>query len=357
MTVIPVRHAGGTYLVTVAAGARGLIRGFVDAHCHGHRVALIADRTVYDALGSPLPAATTLTFAAGESSKTRGTWGDLTDALLAAHFDRRTVIVALGGGVTTDLGGFVAATFLRGVPWIAVPTTTLGMIDAAIGGKTGVNAATGKNLVGAFHPPRAVFCDPDALASLPESQFRDGLAEAVKHAATLDADYGDWITTSADLIRARDTATLETLVTRSVRIKAAVVSDDERESDRRAVLNAGHTVAHGLERASGYQLSHGHAVAIGLMVETRVGESIGVTAPGTADRIGELLRAVQLPTTPPPGLEVDAIIAAMQHDKKNRAGVVHAALIERFGSMAAAGDRWTQPLDLRITSQVLRQTA
>jgi 3-dehydroquinate synthase len=354
VSVTLVRYAGGAYPVTVASGARSRLRSWIDEHHRGRRVAVITDDAVRDALGSPVPGAPVFTFPSGEASKTRTTWAQLTDDLLAQHFDRHALIIASGGGVATDLAGFVAATFLRGVPWIAVPTTTLGMLDAAIGGKTGVNTATAKNLVGAFHPPQAVCCDPETLATLPDAHFRGGLAEAVKHAATLDADYGRWMMASADSIGARDTTTLETLITRSVEIKAAVVSQDEREADRRAVLNAGHTVAHGLERASDYSLSHGHAVAVGLMVETRAGELMGVTAPGTADQIAALLHALKLPTEVPSELKRDAVIAAMHEDKKNRHGEIHAALIRSFGSMAGGDSGWTQALDLRIVSQVLQ---
>jgi 3-dehydroquinate synthase len=336
--------------VIVRNGARTDLAALLEERHPGARVAVIADTNVATALGSPLPSAALFTFPAGEANKSRTTWAELTDRLLTDRFDRHTVVVAFGGGVTTDMAGFVAATLLRGVPWIAVPTTTLAMLDAAIGGKTGVDTAAGKNLVGAFHPPSAVICDPTVLSTLPDRCYREGLAEAVKHAATLDDRYGEWMSQHAAAIAGRDTATLESLIRRSVEIKADVVSEDEREGDRRAVLNAGHTVAHALERATDYAIPHGEAVAIGLVLETRVAERMGVARAGTASRVVALLAALGLPTSPPP-VDRQRFMGAILADKKNRGGVVHAALIASFGTMARNGERWTHPLDMKALSE------
>jgi 3-dehydroquinate synthase len=338
--------------VIVRNGARTDLAALLDERHPGARIAVIADTNVAAALGSPLPFAPLFTFPAGETNKSRATWAELTDRLLTDRFDRHTVVVAFGGGVTSDLAGFVAATLLRGVPWIAVPTTTLAMVDAAIGGKTGVDTAAGKNLVGAFHPPSAVICDPAVLSTLPDRCYREGLAEAVKHAATLDDRYGEWMSQHAAAIANRDVATLESLIRRSVEIKADVVTDDEREGDRRAVLNAGHTIAHALERATDYAIPHGEAVAIGLVLETRVAEQMGVARAGTADRIVALLAALGLPTTTPP-VDHDRVMSAMLADKKNRGRVVHAALVASFGTMAREGDSWTMPLDLAALATMI----
>ena len=348
-----VQHAGGNYAVIVRSGAAADLAPLIDERHPGARVAVIADANVVRELGSPLADAALFTFPGGEASKSRASWGDLTDRLLAARYDRRSIIVAFGGGVTTDLAGFVAATLLRGVPWIAVPTTTLAMLDAAVGGKTGVDTIAGKNLVGAFHPPSVVICDPLLLRTLPDRSFREGLAEAVKHAATLDDRYGDWITAHAGAIIARDPSALESLIRQSLKLKADVVTDDEREGDRRAVLNAGHTVAHALELATGYAMPHGEAVAIGLVLETRAAERMGIAQAGTADRIASMLTALGLPTTPPGGLDRERINTAMHADKKNRNGVVHAALVSSFGAMARDGDAWTMPLDLGVLATLL----
>jgi 3-dehydroquinate synthase len=339
--------------VIVRTGSRADLPALLAERHPGATPVVISDSTVAHALGSPLSGAIALDFPAGEEHKSRENWSSLTDQLLAAGCDRHTVLVAMGGGVTTDLAGFVAATFLRGVPWIAVPTTTLGMLDAAVGGKTGVNTRAGKNLVGAFHPPSAVVCDPGTLVTLGDRSYREGLAEAVKHGVTLDAHYGDWIAAHATAILARDLPTLETLIHRSAELKAGVVADDERESDRRAVLNAGHTVAHALERASDYAIPHGEAVAIGLVIETRIAERMGIAPAGTADRIGGLLAQLGLPTDPPPGLDRDVIERAMRADKKNRAGTVRAALVSSFGAMAHQDDSWTFPLDPSLVRTLL----
>lgn len=348
-----IRHGSGSYAVIVQAGARNLLPSLIDERHPGVRVAVIADDGALAALGSPLPDATVFTFAAGESSKSRECWGSLTDQLLAAGYDRHTVIVAFGGGVASDLAGFVAATYHRGVPWIAVPTTTLAMLDASIGGKTGVNTTRGKNLVGAFHPPSAVLCDPSALETLPERNYREGLAEAVKHAVTLDASFGQWLLTNAPAIAARESRTLESLIRTSAGLKADIVMADEREADRRAVLNAGHTVAHALEGASDYVIPHGEAVAIGLVVETRVSESMGVARHGTADAVADLLQRLELPITIPEGVDRHRIMDLMRSDKKNRGGNVRAALLAAFGEAARHDNEWTHPVDLDAVKQLL----
>lgn len=338
----------------VRSGARDDLTALVDYHCPDARVAVITDENVARVLPRLAGDAPLFVFPAGEAHKNRGTWQALTDGLIDAGYGRDSVIIAVGGGVTTDLAGFVAATYLRGIPWIAVPTTTLSMLDAAIGGKTGVDTDAGKNLVGAFHPPVAVLADPDTLLSLPDRIYREGLAEAVKHAATLEADYGRWITDYAATILARDPSVVTQLVRRSVELKRDVVSGDEREGGRRAVLNAGHTVGHALEQATEFEIPHGEAVAIGLVAETLLAESLGICAPTTADRITSILELLGLPIAPPAGTDIDRVIAAMRTDKKNRAGSVRAALLESFGQVARDGDEWTIAIDPEGVRDVLR---
>jgi 3-dehydroquinate synthase len=283
---------------------------------------------------------------AGEASKSRTRWAELTDALLAAGMGRDGCLVALGGGVVGDLAGFVAATYMRGVPLVQVPTSLLAMVDASVGGKTGIDVPAGKNLVGAFHQPRLVLADPDVLATLPLAELRAGLAEAVKHGLIADADYLAGIEAEADDLLARNPAVLERLVHRSVEIKAAVVGRDPLEAGERAILNAGHTVAHALERVTGYELPHGLAVAVGLVVEARAGESAGHTADGTADRLARVLGALGLAAAPPAGTDPEAVLAAMATDKKGRGGRPRYALPEAPGRMARAADGgWTLPLD------------
>lgn len=262
----------------------------------------------------------------------------------------------MGGGVTGDLAGFVAATYLRGIPIVQVPTTLLAMVDASVGGKTGVDTPLGKNLVGAFHQPEAVVADPLVLLTQPEADFRDGLAEAVKHGLIADAGYFDWIEHHAERLMGRDTEALVRLVAGSVQIKANLVGRDERESGQRAVLNAGHTVGHALEHASSYRIPHGAAVAIGLVAETRLGEQIGATAPGTARRLRALLERLGLPVTAPAGLDGGALEAAARRDKKNRGGRIRLALAAEVGRMAGSEGEWTVDAEWGSVARALDAT-
>lgn len=295
-----------------------------------------------------------LTFPAGEASKTRASWEHLTDALIAGGFGRDTVIVALGGGVTGDLAGFVAATCFRGLSLIQVPTTLLAMLDASVGGKTAVDTPAGKNLVGAFHQPAAVLMDPLVLRTLPDREFRTGLAEAVKHAIIDSEEHARWLGSHADSILARDPAVLDLLLRRSLAVKVSVVEADETEQGRRAVLNAGHTVGHAMEAATTYALSHGEAVALGLVLEAVIGEQLGVTAPGTARQVRSLLSRFGLWPDAPPRVPADAVLAAMRADKKNRTGAIHMALPARIGLMTG-DDRggWTRAVTEPLVIEAL----
>jgi 3-dehydroquinate synthase len=289
----------------------------------------------------------------GEAHKTRDTWARITDGLLDAGCGRDTTVVALGGGVVGDLAGFVAATFMRGVPVVQCPTTLLAMIDASIGGKTGVDTAAGKNLVGAFHPPSAVLADVETIHTLSLAQRRAGLAEAIKHGVLADAEY--FARLDADLpalLDAEPSATLDA-VARSVEIKAEVVRADEREHGRRKTLNLGHTLGHALEHVSGYALLHGEAVAIGMVLEARIAERLGVADPGTAQRISDVLARAGLPVQRPAALSVDAVVDATRLDKKARGGRVEYALPARIGAMAAADAGWSLPVDDQLVHEVL----
>jgi 3-dehydroquinate synthase len=340
-----VSHALGRYPVYVESGVLGRLGALVREHLGARRVAMIADAAVHrlyrdGRLGPVTWEGDALTFTPGEASKTREEWGRLTDELLRHGYGRDSAIVALGGGVAGDLAGFVAATYMRGVPYLQTPTTLLAMLDASVGGKTGVDTAEGKNLIGAFHPPAAVIADPAALATLPEREFRGGLAEAVKHGLIADADYFAWIEREAEPLLRRDPGALERLVRRSVEIKAEVVSADEREGGRRAILNAGHTVAHALERASSYRLPHGEAVALGLVAEAALAEELGVAPAGVGGRIAAVLSRLGLPVRLLPSLPAETIVPAMASDKKNRAQTIRFALPSAVGAMAAKGE-WT----------------
>jgi 3-dehydroquinate synthase len=249
--------------------------------------------------------------------------------------------VALGGGVTGDLAGFVAATFLRGVPYVQLPTTLLAMIDSSIGGKTGVDTTFGKNLIGVFHQPRAVIADVTTLGSLPAAHVAAGVAEALKHGAIADAGYFARLGALRGAVQAGDRDALIETVAGSVAIKAEVVAEDEREGGRRAILNFGHTVAHAIEGVTGFTLLHGEAVAIGMAIEAGLGTRLGITQPGTDEVVRDALAAWGLPTRLP-DVAAEDVLEAMRFDKKARAGSVKFALLQTVGAIARgpAGE-WT----------------
>jgi 3-dehydroquinate synthase len=253
--------------------------------------------------------------------------------------------------VVGDLAGFVAATYMRGVPFVQIPTTLLAMIDASVGGKTGVDTPAGKNLVGAFHQPVLVIADPTVLATLPANHFRAGLAEALKHGVIADADYFERIAASREST-ARDERTLTGLIAESVRIKASVVARDERESGLRKVLNFGHTIGHAIESVSNYKLLHGEAIAIGMALESTLAERIGIAKPGTSDTIREALNALGLPSTFP-ALDRGAVLAATKSDKKARGGRVEYALPSTIGTMAGESSGWSIPVEDDAVREVL----
>jgi 3-dehydroquinate synthase len=346
-----------SYDVHVGTGLLDRAAEIIRTAAPAHRYAIISDENVAplyaarvrDALGA---AQTELfTIPAGESEKTREQWSHLTDGLLAAGFGRDTTILALGGGVVGDLAGFVAATYMRGIPFVQLPTTLLAMIDASIGGKTGVDTAAGKNLVGAFHRPRAVIADPSVLATLPVNHLRAGLAEAIKHGAIADAAYYERIDGSLpSLLTKPEDDSMRALILRSVEIKASIVVQDEREGGIRRNLNFGHTLGHAIESASGYRLLHGEAIAIGMVLETMLGERLGVTAPGTASRVRDTVQRAGLPHAVPKQLDAHRILAATRGDKKAREGVTEYALIAEIGS-AVAGVRAPDETVLQMLMQ------
>jgi 3-dehydroquinate synthase len=351
--------AGGYHVVVAAGLRRELAPRIVDA-ARAHHYAIVTDERVAPHYAEPLARALAAhapvslhVIPSGEEHKTRETWARVTDGMLDSGCGRDTTVVALGGGVVGDLAGFVAATFMRGVPVVQCPTTLLAMIDASIGGKTGVDTPAGKNLVGAFHPPAAVLADVETLRTLPLAQRRAGLAEAIKHGVLADAGYFARI--EADLpalLDADPSATLEA-VARSVEIKADVVRADAREHGRRKTLNLGHTLGHALEHVSGYALLHGEAVAIGMVLEARIAERLGVAEAGTAERIAGVVSRAGLPVVRPRELAVDAVVDASRLDKKARGGRVEYALPARIGAMAGEEHGWALPVDDQLVHEVL----
>ena len=349
------------YEILVGSGLFGAIGNIRSKFCRSRRYAIVTDDRVAALyalrLCRPLRAAgcraDVFAFHAGEARKTRETWALVSDAMMEAGLGRDSAVVAFGGGVPGDLGGFVAATYMRGLPLVQFPTSLLAMIDSSVGGKTGVDTAAGKNMIGAFHQPRCVVIDPDLLRTLPLEHLRSGLAEAVKHGAIADPEYLDWIEHSAHLLLGGDPDALTRLIIRSVEIKTDIVKRDPREAGPRKLLNFGHTLGHAVESLSGYTLLHGDAVAIGMVEEARLGERIGVTAQGTSARLRRVLNRLGLPASLP--LEYDAaeVIGWTRSDKKARDGRVEYALIEGVGSPAVRDGRWGAPVADETVASVL----
>ncbi len=353
-----VTHALGQYPVYVEPGVLGRLESLSETHLGTGHVTMIADASVYELLQTGRLSRAqwngdAITFPAGEESKNRKEWARITDLLLDRGVGRDGGIIALGGGVAGDLAGFVAATYLRGIPFLQAPTSLLAMVDASVGGKTGVDTRHGKNLVGAFHSPVAVVADPRVLRTLPDRDYRGGLAEAVKHGLIADREYFEWIEREVDAVLRRDETTLTRLVHRSVEIKAAVVSADERESGRRAILNAGHTVAHALEQATAYQLPHGEAVALGLVAECALGEELGTAERGTRQRVASLLARMALPVRLSHDVSIERVLEAMRRDKKNRMTLIRFALPTSIGCMDDFGG-WTRPAEESAIASALQ---
>lgn len=344
---IPVSVPGGGYDVLLGDGIVERLPEFLDEFCPATAYALITDTNVASRHALRLAQRIgnrhechVIPFPAGEAHKTRETWTSVTDQMLGAAIGRDAAVIAVGGGVVGDVAGFVAATYLRGIPYVQVPTTLLAMIDSSVGGKTGVDTPAGKNLVGAFHQPRAVVADIATLDTLPRRHFSAGLAEAIKHAAIADAAYFEMLANEA--VTPGDGDRLVEVVRRSIEIKARVVSEDERETGPRAVLNAGHTIGHAAEAAGEYKLMHGEAVAIGLTLEAALGQALGITEPGTRSRLEAALERNGLPTTLPPHIPAAALLEAMRHDKKNRSRGLRFTLLRSIGEVARTGrGDWT----------------
>ena len=269
----------------------------------------------------------------GEATKSLTWANELYDELAELNADRRTLVVALGGGVIGDLAGFAAATYNRGLPLFMVPTTLLSMVDSSVGGKVGINHDRGKNLIGAFHQPAGVAIDLDYLKTVPDREFRSGLAEVVKYGVILDAEFFDYLERNSTAILARDPAVLETIVTRSCTLKAQVVERDEREeTGLRAMLNYGHTFAHAFEIIAGYGTwLHGEAVSAGMVCAAQLAQNSGRVPEGFAARQMNLLERFGLPIHPLPQWDADEMIDAMRRDKKSQAGRLRFVLPTKLG--------------------------
>ncbi len=349
---VPPSSSGG-YPVHIGEGLLERLGELAAVAAPANRYAIIADDRVgelygdvaRDALAAEGLHGQLFTFPAGEASKSRESWAALTDRLLATGYGRDAAVVALGGGVTGDLAGFVAATYMRGLPVVGVPTSLLAMLDSSVGGKTAVDAPGAKNVVGAFHHPALVVVDPALLATLPSAHRTAGLAEAIKAAAIRDAELFAWMESRAEELAAAKVEALTRLIERCIRIKADVVSADPTEKGLREILNFGHTAGHALEVLSDYAMLHGFAVAAGMRLEARLGEAAGVTEDGTARRLEELLTACGITDLPVPVPTASGLLEATSSDKKVRRGSTRWVLLERIGSVAPGPDgSWAHAL-------------
>lgn len=346
MTDIPVNLGSRSYRIQVAAGALGTVGAELAKLRVGRKAVLVSDPMVGRLHGEPvarsLQAAgfdlVRLSVPEGEQAKQLETAREMWDHLLDAGCDRTSTVVALGGGAVGDLAGFVAATYMRGMNFVQAPTTLLAQVDASIGGKTAIDHPRAKNLIGVFHQPRLVIVDPLVLTTLPEREFRSGLAEVIKHGIVLDAGYFEDLEANVPALLGRDLTTLERVVAGSCRLKARVVERDEQEAELRWVLNYGHTVGHALEAATGFRRwAHGEAVSLGIAAAARLAERLGIGSSAVTKRQLSLLAAVGLPVA---GVQVEpaAVVEALARDKKSRDGRLPFVFAPEIGSFRLLSD-------------------
>ena len=346
-----------TRSITVELGERsypifigsGLLGGGFDlsAHVRGPDCLVVTNETVeplyLDALVANLTGkqVRVISLPDGEAYKTLETVEDILDTLVENGANRDTTVVALGGGVVGDIAGFAAACYMRGVDFVQAPTTLLAQVDSSVGGKTGVNHASGKNLIGAFHQPRAVLIDTGTLKTLPDRELKAGLAEVIKYGAIVDADFFAWIEDNLEALIARDADALAAAVQRSCELKAEIVAEDERESGRRALLNFGHTFGHAIEHCQGYgEWLHGEAVAAGMVMAAQ----LSANDAAFAGRIEKLLERAGLPTRPP-AIAANDLLAAMSLDKKVQGKQLRFVLLRSLGDAFVTSDYDTARLE------------
>ncbi|MCC8162291.1 MAG: 3-dehydroquinate synthase [Lachnospiraceae bacterium] len=332
------RDGSYSYSIYLEPDFENLSEALAPLGTEGRRVCIVADSTVASLYADELKAAlaphfakiSVFVFPAGEEYKTLDTVRDLYEHLILEKFDRRDMLAALGGGVTGDLTGFAAATYLRGIDFIQIPTTLLSQVDSSIGGKTGVDFDAYKNMVGAFHMPRLVYMNLNTLQSLPPRQFSSGMAEIVKHGLIQNSDYYMWLKENAPRIQARDYGALLTMVEGSCRIKRRVVEEYPTEQGNRGWLNFGHTIGHAVEKLKDFTLTHGECVAIGCVAAAWMSEKRGNLSAAQLCDIEETLSAFALPLGVE-GLSPEEVLSATKSDKKMRAGRIRFVLLRRIG--------------------------
>jgi len=356
-TLIPVPLPQSPYQVHIAPGGLADLAEALAPLGLGKKIVVVSNPEIYDYYGETVRRALQNAgyhviqhlIPAGETFKTLDSINDLYNTAFQATLERNSTFLALGGGVIGDMTGFAAATWLRGINFVQVPTSLLAMVDASIGGKTGVNHPQGKNLIGAFYQPRLVFIDPTVLKTLPEREFRAGMAEVIKYGVIWDGELFTKLAAAADLasMAALPDNLLTEIIQRSCQAKVDVVSQDEKEAGLRAILNYGHTIGHAVESLTGYgQVNHGEAVAIGMVAAVKIAIAMGLCSSELGDRQRALLTKTQLPTEIPPTLDFNEIIASLQHDKKVKAGIVRFILPTAIGQVIISDD---------VTAEIIAQ--
>lgn len=343
MISVTVSVPGHQYDAIIGQGTRALVRELAHRLSPRRPPILLTDETVGQlhaaALRAALPAPHHyLTVPPGEASKSLATAARLYDELAVLRVERGDLLLAFGGGVISDLGGFVAATWHRGMRFITLPTTLEAAIDASVGGKTGLNHAAGKNLIGVFHQPSAVVVDTEFLATLPARDHVAGLAESVKHAMIADSGFFDWHEQRAAALAARDPALFDELIARNLAIKATIVAADEREAGPRMFLNYGHTIGHAIEQQLQYQLRHGECVALGMIVENELVRARGWLAAEVATRMRRLLEVLGLPVRLPAPLAAADVLRLCRADKKALHGALRLAVVRAVGKPECVAD-------------------
>lgn len=358
MDRLPIEHPAGQYNVYVGYELFSRVNELCPLN---GGVALVTDTTVgplyAQKLASQIDNETTIiTVPAGEKYKTLETVRQIYDEMFAAGLDRKATVVALGGGVINDVAGFAAATFMRGVDFVTCPTTLLSMVDASVGGKTGVDMPQGKNLVGAFKQPTAVIANLSALQTLPADEFAAGMAEVVKHGILNNPDlFRQTRTVSWWLEVEKQTAALQELVTTAIQVKRDVVQEDPFEGGRRALLNLGHTFGHAIEQVTEYRVKHGEGVGMGLVCAAHLSAKMGYCDPQLQTEIEEALVYNQLPIRLPADLDIELVYEAMQTDKKKAKGKLRFILPKRIGEAFITSE--ASPADVLETMRVLQETA
>jgi len=326
-----------------------------------HRFALITDKTVQTLYGGKLHQqldsegliVDMIAFPAGERYKTRETKAWIEDRMLENQIGRDSAVIALGGGVVGDMAGYVAATFTRGLPYVQIPTSLVACVDSSIGGKTAVDTAYGKNLIGSFHQPWRVYVDIDTLGTLGAKEIREGLAEVIKYGVISDESLFTYLEDNLEKIFSYDSEALTHIVKRSCEIKADVVERDEKESNLRKILNFGHTLGHAVENLSDYTISHGQAISIGMVWEGALACAMGIWKEEELKRLTTLLSKAGLSTQMPEGTNINDIIDTMKLDKKSRAGHIEMVLPESIGAMSVCEGGYGHKIDETLIKEVI----